>query len=387
MTFTRQLLRDSWHSWIAQDMCRVGPLWLQWLWTALFSAGLALVFTLLGFLMLGPRASTWGSADQWLFWYGKNFVVSLTIGGFIHIAFEVGGRLIGGATVLRQLKGWRATVFFAGIPMLGVVTGWPIGLLLAGVDVHRWFTGEHGTNLLITTALLSVGLSLGLHLYFSARAKQIEADKRATEAQLRLLQAQMEPHFLFNTLANVLSLIEHDTPKARQMLEAFTDYLRASLAGLRRDECPLGDELDLADAYLRLMQVRMEDRLQFTITADDSARRALLPPLLLQPLVENAVLHGLEPKLQGGTVQVLAQVQPSETGPCLVVTVSDDGVGLGASLQVGAGLALRNTRQRLTSRYGNAATLDVQTQSQTQTEERGLGTRATLRLPLSSSAP
>ena len=201
----------------------------------------------------------------------------------------------------------------------------------------------------------------------------------------------MEPHFLFNTLANVLTLIEHDTPKARQMLEAFTDYLRASLAGLRRDECPLGDELDLADAYLRLMQVRMEDRLQFTITADDSARRALLPPLLLQPLVENAVLHGLEPKLQGGTVRVAAQVQQSETGPCLVVTVSDDGLGLGASSHVGAGVALRNTRQRLTSRYGNAATLDVQaqgqTQAQVQTQEQGFGTRATLRLPLSSSAP
>ena len=150
MTFTPQLLRDSWHSWIARDLCRVGPLWLQWLWTTLFSASLALVLTLFGFLMLGPRASAWGSADQWLVWYGKNFVVSLTIGGFIHLAVEVAGRLIGGATVLRQLKGWRATVFFADIPTLVVVTGWPVGLLLARVDVHRWFSGEHGTNRRIT---------------------------------------------------------------------------------------------------------------------------------------------------------------------------------------------------------------------------------------------
>ena len=160
-----------------------------------------------------------------------------------------------------------------------------------------------------------------------ARPGQIQAERRATEAQLQLLQAQIEPHFLFNTLANVLSLIEHDAPRAKLMLESFTDYLRASLGELRREHSSVGAELDMASAYLQLLQLRMDERLRFRIEASEAARRVVVPPLLLQPLIENAIQHGLEPKVEGGEVVVRASVE----GDRLRLVVEDNGLGLPAA--------------------------------------------------------
>jgi sensor histidine kinase YesM len=160
------------------------------------------------------------------------------------------------------------------------------------------------------------------------------------------------------------------------MLESFTDYLRASLTHLRQAEASLNSELDLADAYLRLLQLRMEDRLQFAIEADPQARSALLPPLMLQPLVENAIHHGLEPKLDGGSLTIRAQVSEG----VLQVMVSDDGLGPDAPKRrgTGNGIALDNLRQRLQALYGSDASLTI--------EPLQPGTRATLRLPFTDTA-
>ncbi len=158
------------------------------------------------------------------------------------------------------------------------------------------------------------------------------------------------------------------------MLSAFTDYLRASLTGLRRDAGPLADELALAEAYLRVQQSRMEDRLRFRIEADEAARQVPLPPLLLQPLVENAIHHGLEPQLDGGSVIVQARV----AGDRLVIEVRDDGRGPAAPSRKGAGLALANIRERLAQRFGDAASLVL--------EPATPGTRAVLTLPLQGAA-
>jgi sensor histidine kinase YesM len=225
--------------------------------------------------------------------------------------------------------------------------------------------------------LISVVISLVFYQFFAAKSRQIEAERRAAEAQLRLLQAQIEPHFLFNTLANVISLIDHDAPKAQQMLASFTDYLRASLTSLRVEQATLGGELDLVQTYLGLLKMRMEDRLQFSIACDDSLRELRLPPLLLQPLVENAIHHGLEPKVEGGHVHVHVQRQ----GDLLVVSITDDGLGLGAPTRRkgGAGLALNNLRERLQAQYGDAASLAL-TDAQP-------GTVATLRLPIQKATP
>jgi sensor histidine kinase YesM len=227
----------------------------------------------------------------------------------------------------------------------------------------------------VGSLLVSVLATLLFHLYFSARAREISAQARATEAQLRLLQAQIEPHFLFNTLANVVSLIDHDAPRAKQMLEAFTDYLRASLGRLRDDDSTLGHELDMAEAYLKLLQTRMDDRLHYRIDADAALRDMTLPPLVLQPLVENAIHHGLEPKIDGGNVQIVARRE----GNRLSVSVDDDGLGLDAAARTSRrgsnGLALANLRERLAARYGDDGSLALAPRATG-------GTSATLTIPL-----
>jgi LytS/YehU family sensor histidine kinase len=262
------------------------------------------------------------------------------------------------------------------VPLLCTFVGWPIGALLAGAPLLDWMRGVRGQNAIAGSVLLALLMTFLFHQYFALKAREIEADKRAAEAQLRLLQGQIEPHFLFNTLAGVLSLIDHEPAKAKQMLHDFTEYLRSTLATLRSGEVPLAQELDLAENYLRLLGSRMEERLRWHIDASDAARQVPVPPLLLQPLVENAIHHGLEPQLQGGSVQVRAHVQ----GHRLLLEVQDDGGGPDAPQRPGArkgqGLALANMRARLQSRYGDAASLELQATHP--------GTRAVIRLPIES---
>ena len=364
MELTRDLLAASWRSWISNDnRHRAGPWWLQWVWTFLFCVGLAVPFTVLGFLAFAKGDGAWRNLAGWAYWYGKNFIVCLTIGVLIHLLFDLARVTVAKPEQVRRWQPWMRTVFFSGTPLVGVTLGWPLGVWLAGSDVTVWIGSREGNNIIVGTVLVSVMITFLFHHFFSAKAQQFEAEKRATEAQLKLLQAQIEPHFLFNTLANVHSLMDHDLPKAKQMLASFTDYLRATLGTLRNDDSVVANELELARSYLQLLQSRMEDRLRFTITADEAARRQPLPPLLLQPLIENAVVHGLEPSIEGGTVRVSARVQ----GRQLVLEVQDDGRGLDAGLgdtarpgaRRGSGLALANIQQRLLARYGSDATLVV----------------------------
>jgi sensor histidine kinase YesM len=191
-------------------------------------------------------------------------------------------------------------------------------------------------------AVLVVSIFYG---YFAICARQLRAKQRAVQAQLKLLQGQMEPHFLFNTLANVVGLMEVDTARANAMLESFTDYLRASLRSLREGEQTLGAELDMIDAYLRVVKVRMEDRLHYRVDIADSLRPLQLPALSLQPLVENAIRRGLEPRIEGGE-RIAAHVADG----ALVISVTDDGLGLDAADQSkrrGTGTAFNNIRERL----------------------------------------
>jgi two-component sensor histidine kinase len=371
MKIDRAVLADSWHSWVSNDnRPRAGPWWLQWLWTGLFCASLALPFTVLGFLASARHAAAWRDMSGWAYWYGKNLIVCLTIGAIIHVLFDTSRRLFATPERVCAWKPWQRTLFFSGTPLLGVAIGWPLGLTLAGADIVAWFGSPHGANIVVGSVLVSLSITFLFHHFFAAKAHQAQAEKRATEAQLRLLQGQIEPHFLFNTLANVTSLIDHDTVKAKRMLESFTDYLRSSLTSLRRDDATLGSELDLVQAYLGVLKTRMEDRLQFSIDADPALRAAHLPPLLLQPLVENAIHHGIEPKVEGGRVRVSARLD----GPTLVLEVADDGLGLDAPpRRAGSGLALVNLRERLRTQYGERATLTL--------GHARPGTLATLRLP------
>ncbi len=376
MKIDRELLRASWHSWLSNDNGpRAGPWWMAWIWTVAFAALLAVAFTILGFFAFARGEGAWRNVSGWIYWYGKNFTVTLVISVVIHLLFDLARATVAPADRVRAWRPWQRSLFFTALPLAGVALGWPVGVWLAGSDVTVWVGSREGNQLVIGTVVLSVMISFLLHHFFSAKARQIEASRRATEAQLRLLQAQIEPHFLFNTLANVHSLIDHDAAKSKAMLGAFTDYLRASLAGLRREEVTVADELALAEAYLRVQATRMEERLSFRIEADEAARRATLLPLLLQPLVENAVHHGLEPQVAGGSIAVRARTD----GDSVVVEVRDDGRGLGMPTRQGAGMALANVRERLAARFGSAASLTVAAAQP--------GTLATLRMPLSLPTP
>ena len=374
MALTSTLLRASWQSWLSDEHGRRGPYWLQIVWTLLFAMVVALGFTVLGFVVFGRGSRGWLDPAAWAHWYGINLVVSALIAFLIHGLYELGAAVIGRRR-LRALKGLRRVGYHAGIPLLGVLIGWPLGAWLVG--------GRSGLKLGVGTAELALGMLFAsvaitfvFYLWFEAKARQVQAERSATEARFQLLQAQIEPHFLFNTLAHVESLIDHDPARAKRMLETFTDYLRASLGEMRQLQSTVGAELDMAEAYLRLLQLRMEDRLRFEIEADDAVRALKLPPLLLQPLVENAIQHGLEPKVEGGCVRMRATVEAEQ----LRLVVEDDGLGQQATARRATapgrtgGLALSNIRQRLVSRHGDAASLTL--------EPLNPGTRATLLLPL-----
>lgn len=198
---------------------------------------------------------------------------------------------------------------------------------------------------------------------------RLEAEKRGLEAQLKMLQAQIEPHFLFNTLANLAGLIQARPELASQLLDALIRYLRASLARTRASGGSLGDEVALLKAYLEVLRIRMGDRLRFRFDVPGELLALAFPPMLLQPLVENAVSHGLEPKIEGGTVAVTARREEDS----LRVEVSDDGLGFGDAPGEGVGLA--NIRARLAALYGAAGRLELSTKV-------GAGVTATIELPV-----
>jgi signal transduction histidine kinase len=335
----------------------VGPAWWQIVWTSLFSAGAAAVFTLLDVALRLGDPSAWRTPLDWLEGYGQYLVVSLVIGNAIHLLFTLGRHVFGKARISR-FRGWQRGLYFGGLPLVGTLAGIFGGNLLLGFDPRAWSTSTQ-SRAALSSVIVSAMVWFVFAGYFSGRARRLQAERRAAQAQLRLLQAQMEPHFLFNTLANVVGLIDVDAARAKQMLESFTDYLRASLSSLRRSEHTLGDELELVDAYLRVVQVRMEERLRYCVDVPAPLRALQLPSLSLQPLVENAVVHGLEPAINGGEVRIHAAVRDG----ALVVQVSDNGVGLQRAATRpgrGTGTALNNIRERLAQTHGERAGLRVE---------------------------
>ena len=204
-----------------------------------------------------------------------------------------------------------------------------------------------------------------------ARQGNVRLEAELQEARARLLEAQIEPHFLFNTLANVRQLGREDPRSAIEMLTDLVEYLETSLPSLRSESTTLEQERALLDAYLRLHRPRFGPRLRFDISFPEALLRCQLPSMVLLTLVENSIRHGLAPSPEGGTIQLSAEA----AGPALLVTVADTGAGMGAGSGGGTGLA--NVRSRLALRYGDAAGLTLSLN-----EPRGV--RASLRLPLTS---
>jgi signal transduction histidine kinase len=209
-----------------------------------------------------------------------------------------------------------------------------------------------------------------------AEAERHLLSKHAVESELKLMQAQVEPHFLFNTLASVQFLTETDPPQASKMLGHLLAYLRAALPQLRRASTTLGQDIELAEAYLNILRMRMGARLEFAIDVPEALRTHPFPPVLLISVVENAVTHGLEPQATGGRITINARHDADR----LVVTVTDTGCGLsGKNSPPGQGVGLANLRDRLAALFGARARFALE-------EAPPHGARATIEVPFEPSA-
>lgn len=303
----------------------------------LLNAGIALLLTLLGNTMA--------------FW--QNLLIANCIGACCWLGHEL---LYWRVPALRS---WPLRMLLV-VP-LAVPAGFLLAAWLGGPDVLAAEPSPQLWRNLLSTVLVTLGACAFFTVLYSAQAarsalevarrRNAEWQQAETAARLALLQAQIEPHFLFNTLATVRSLIGRDTALAQQTLDLLNDYLRASLGRTRRAEVSLGDELALVSPLLQIARLRLGTRLRYEIVVPDELLALPLPPLLLQPLVENALEHGIEPALDGGSLRIVAR----RDGARLYLRVEDSGRGLQAD--AGEGLGLANVRQRLEALYGAAAQL------------------------------
>ncbi|MGK5067064.1 sensor histidine kinase [Janthinobacterium sp. RT4P48] len=188
-------------------------------------------------------------------------------------------------------------------------------------------------------------------------AERESMQRQLSEAKMQMMQAQVEPHFLFNTLASVEHLIQVDPPRAAKMQRSLIQYLRAVLPQMRDNALitNLGREADMVQAYLNLLKMRMEERLTVDFQIPDGLRSAAFPPMMLQSMVENAIKHGLEVKPEGGTLRIVAEVAHNK----LRVTVTDDGLGFGVVPSDGTGLGLPTIRERLKLLHGDQGSLTI----------------------------
>ncbi|MCE9669969.1 histidine kinase [Myxococcus stipitatus] len=239
----------------------------------------------------------------------------------------------------------------------------------AWLDMFRVDDGTNLENAETLTRALSRHVSERRRLEHEA-AKQTTTEKELAVARLNLLQAQVEPHFLYNTLANAQVLTRGDPARAGEMLGHLITYLRHSLPRTSGAPSTLGEELERSRAYLDIMKIRMGARLNPQLDVPESLRALPFPPMMLQTLVENALKHGLEPRPGGGSVWIRARVSEDQ----LHVTVADDGQGLGART-TGTGVGLRNVRERLRLAYGDRASFSLSSNFPN-------GVAATLTLPM-----
>ena len=249
---------------------------------------------------------------------------------------------------------------------VGYFVGHQIAFLLLG-EPMRMVGHEHVSLVPIVFTVLVGGV--GLHHYATRErlsreaAARSQAQRLAVEAQLRLLRTQLEPHMLFNTLANLRSLVREDADRAELMIDQLIVYLRSTLAASRTDATTLRHEFAQLRAYLEIMALRMGPRLQWRLDLPQALEATPVPSMLLQPLVENAIKHGLEPKMGAGSIEVVAR----QRGPAIEIEVIDSGIGLppvGGPEETGAERAnsygLDHVRERLRAVYGEQGSLRLE---------------------------
>ncbi|HEV7915014.1 MAG TPA: histidine kinase [Albitalea sp.] len=267
------------------------------------------------------------------------------------------------------MPGWLARVLAVAIaaPIATFLVYLPaVGGDMSAVLAHE---GRVTGFILIAGCSLVIGPLLALSALYRERDAQARSEglqfalekstleRQALDARLQLLHAQIEPHFLFNTLANVQELVESGSPQAAEVLKNLIAYLRAAMPRLHDEQATLGAEIGLVRAYLELMHMRMPDRLSFVVAVPEPLLSLRFPTMALLTLVENAIRHGVDPSEQGGHIEVGAA---RDAGGSVRVWVADGGIGI--SEQAAAGTGLTNLRARLKAFYGDAAHLDLHEQ-------------------------
>ena len=310
--------------------------------------------------------------------WGAQFVYSLSIGMISWFVIDIGRLML--SPDPRKL--WPNGIKGVLLVLIGITAGFlggnAIGDAWTGAPLLEFWTfapHKFASTLVITAV---AGIAICYFYYSRGKSKYLEgeialAQRDAADARLKLLETQLEPHMLFNTLANLRVLITTDPQRAVAMLDRLNSYLRVTLGGSRALAHPLAAEFDRLGDYLELMSVRMGDRLRYTLELPENLRDVLVPPLMLQPLVENSIRHGLEPQVEGGEIAVRAR----RDGGQLVIEVSDTGVGIGSAPAPSAagGFGVAQVRERLTTVYGAQS-------SMTMSALATGGTRATITFPL-----
>ena len=290
--------------------------------------------------------------DQGIFW--NNFVYSQAIG--ISIASLIT------LFVLRTGNPSPNPIYFILAIVAGVVIGLVVGTLLTGGSE---LTESNHQKILVNSLAYSFIIGCVVVFFFYTynkqqqlnnqlnleKLKQAKIEQALVESNLKMLQAQIEPHFLFNTLSNILVLIDNRPGDAKNMLGNLTDYLRGSLDRTRQNSATLGDEITLVNAYLSIQKIRMGERLNYQLSIDESLSNLNFPPLLIQPLVENAIRHGLESEVDGGNIKIAINQQQQK----LHILVSDTGKGIDNMNSNGIGL--KNIHARLEALFPQQASL------------------------------
>jgi sensor histidine kinase YesM len=286
---------------------------------------------------------------------------------------SVGLTMVACVLLLRRTRAFTrfqpmARWFLTGVVAIptGFIVGHQFAFLLLGEPLRM--VGYMSVSLIPVLFTLLVG-GVGLHYYATREqlakeaAARSEAQRLAVDSQLRLLRAQLEPHMLFNTLANLRSLVREDVDRAESMIDQLIVYLRSALAASQTESVALSREFAQLRAYLDIMALRMGPRLSFRLELPAPLEAITVPPMLLQPLVENAIKHGLEPKVGPGSIEVVARAMPAG----IEIRVSDSGLGLPAdeddspsARPASTSYGLRHVRDRLQAVYGSAARLTLE---------------------------
>ncbi len=295
--------------------------------------------------------------------YAPPVVYSMAIGLITWAVIDLGRELFPSSRETGWPGRWQGLALVA----VGIVAGYFLGTSMADAACRNF--GLYGASAApqsavdLRTSLLITGLAgvIGTYYFYTKTksayllGKMNEAQQHANNARLKLLESQLQPHMLFNTLANLRVLVATDPQAAQDMLDRLTAYLRATLAASRASTHTLQDEFDRLDDYLALMAVRMGPRLAYTLDLPPELAQHSVPPLLLQPLVENSIHHGLEPQVAGGRITVSARQQ----GTLLELLVQDTGQGLNHHSPAGTGFGLTQVRERLAALYGNLGAIEV----------------------------